>query len=447
MDRADIVRLDKRYVWHPYTPMDAWAGEDPIVVARARGAWLEDVDGTRYLDGNASWYVAALGHGHPRLVRALREQSETLAHCALAGITHEPAARLAEELVAVAPADRESAGDSGEGRRRLERVFFVDDGSTAIDAAVKMCVQARRQLGQPQKTRFVALDGAFHGDTVGATSLGGVDVFRRPYAGVTFECVHAPFPEPGAYERAFATMAAVVQEEAKSIAAIFVEPVVQGAAGMRIYDAAYLRALRRLCDEHDVWLVADEVFAGYGRTGRMWACEHAGIAPDVMCVGKAFAALVPMGAVLVSEPVFRAFGGGRERAFLHGHTFCGNPLGAALAREVLAIFRDADERILERIREHEARIGESFARLAALPGVARVRSLGMIGAADLADPATSYTSALGWRVYAEARRRGAYLRPLGNTVYVCPPLTIEPAELVRLLEILEESVRAVTCVR
>jgi adenosylmethionine-8-amino-7-oxononanoate aminotransferase len=466
MDRADIVRLDKRYVWHPYTPMDAWAGEDPIVVARARGAWLEDADGKRYLDGNASWYVAALGHGHPRLVRALKEQAETLAHCALAGIAHEPAARLAEELVAIAPVDRDAV-DGSVNRRRLERVFFVDDGSTAIDAAVKMCVQARRQLGQPHKTRFVALEGAFHGDTVGATSLGGCEVFRRPYAGVTFDCVRAPFPEPGAYERAFAAVEAIVQNEAPSIAAVFVEPVVQGAAGMHIYDAAYLRALRRLCDERDVWLVADEVFSGYGRTGRMWACEHAGIAPDILCIGKAFAAIMPMGAVLASGDVFRAFGGGRERAFLHGHTFCGNPLGAALAREVLAIFRE--ERILERALSHQARIAESFTRLASLPGVARVRSLGMIGAADLADPTaqreraqtltspaaqreraqtpTSYTSALGWRVYAEARQRGAYLRPLGNTVYVCPPLTIEPSELARLLDILEESVRVVTCAR
>src|SRR5579859_423097 len=275
MDRREIVELDKRHVWHPYTPMDAWAGEDPIVVARARGAWLEDVDGTRYLDGNSSWWVATLGHGHPRVLRAMREQAETLAHCALAGIAHEPAARLAAELVATAP-------------RGLERVFFVDDGSTAIDAAVKMCAQARRQLGHDDKTRFVALDGAFHGDTVGATSLGGVEVFRRAFAGVTFECVHAPFPEPGAYERAFDAMGQLLREEGRTIAAVFVEPMVQGAAGMRIYDAEYLRALRALCDEHDVWLVADEVFSGYGRTGPMWACEHAGITPDVMCIGKAF---------------------------------------------------------------------------------------------------------------------------------------------------------------
>jgi adenosylmethionine-8-amino-7-oxononanoate aminotransferase len=431
MDRREIVELDKRHVWHPYTPMDAWASEDPIVVARARGAWLEDVDGARYLDGNSSWWVATLGHGHPRVLRAMKEQAETLAHCALAGIAHEQASRLAAELVAVAP-------------RGLERVFFVDDGSTAIDAAVKMCAQARRQLGQEDKTRFVALDGAFHGDTVAATSLGGVEVFRRAFAGVTFECVHAPFPEPGAYERAFAAMGDLLRDEGHTIAAVFVEPMVQGAAGMRIYDAAYLRELRALCDRHDVWLVADEVFSGYGRTGTMWACEHAGIAPDLMCVGKAFSAYVPMAAVLASDRVYRAFGGGRDRAFLHGHTFCGNPLGAAMAREVLAVYRD--ERILERVATHAPVIARAFERLATIPGVERVRSLGMIGAADLSEASATgsgYLGGVGWRVYAEARKRGAYLRPLGSTVYVCPPLVIDDGELARLLGIVDESIRAV----
>ncbi|HEY8041692.1 MAG TPA: adenosylmethionine--8-amino-7-oxononanoate transaminase [Polyangiaceae bacterium] len=429
MDRAALVRLDKAHVWHPYTPMDAWKDEDPIVVARAQGSWLEDVDGKRYLDGNSSWWVAVLGHGHPRLLRAMQEQAATLAHCALAGITHEPAARLAEELVAVAP-------------RGLSRVFFVDDGSTAIDAAVKMCAQGWRQLGRPAKSRFVALDGAYHGDTIGAVSLGGTEVFRRPYAGVTFECVHVPFPDADGYDRAFSAIRQLLRDEHDTIAAVFVEPIVQGVAGMRVYDAAYLRELRTLCDEHDVWLVFDEVFSGYGRTGPMWACERAGVSPDILCIGKAFAAYVPMAAVLANERVFAAFGGGRERALHHGHTFCGNPLGAAMAREVLAVYRD--EHVLEGVARRAPVIARAFERLATLPAVERVRSVGMIGAADLSDRDAGYLGGVGWRVYAEARRRGAYLRPLGSTVYVCPPLTIGDDELARLLAILEESVRAAT---
>jgi adenosylmethionine-8-amino-7-oxononanoate aminotransferase len=430
MDREGIVRLDKAHVWHPYTPMDEWEGLDPIVVARAEGAWLEDVDGKRYIDGNSSWWVATLGHRHPRLLRAFTEQARTLDHCALAGIAHEPAARLAEELVALAPPG-------------LTRVFYVDDGSTAIDAAVKMCAQGWRQLGAPGKTRFVALDGAFHGDTVGATSLGGVDVFRKPYAGVTFECVHAPFPDPDAYDRALEAIATLLREGSRTIAAVFVEPIVQGAAGMRVYSPAFLRALRALCDEHDVWLVADEVFTGYGRTGPMWAVEHAGITPDILCIGKAFSAIVPMAAVLASDRVFRAFGGGRDRALLHGHTFCGNPIGAALAREVLAIYRDED--VLGQVARKAPVIAAAFDRMRAMPGVRRVRHVGMIGAADLDDERAGYLGDIGWRVHEHARRLGAYLRPLGSTVYVCPPLTIPDADLARLLAIFEESVvRALT---
>jgi adenosylmethionine-8-amino-7-oxononanoate aminotransferase len=304
-----------------------------------------------------------------------------------------------------------------------------------------MCAQGWRQLGARGKTRFVALDGAFHGDTVGATSLGGVEVFRRPFAGVTFECVHVPFPDADAYDRALSTVARILREGSSSIAAVFVEPIVQGAAGMRVYGPELLRELRALCDHHDVWLVADEVFTGYGRTGPMWACEHAGIAPDIMCIGKTFSAIVPMGAVLATEGVFSAFGGGRDRAFLHGHTFCGNPIGAAVAREVLAIYRD--ERVLEQVARKAPRIADAFKKLASVPNVRRVRSIGMIGAADLDDDEGGYLSSGGWRVYEEARRRGAYLRPLGNTVYVCPPLTIPEATLAQLLAILEESVRTV----
>jgi adenosylmethionine-8-amino-7-oxononanoate aminotransferase len=193
LTRDEIVRLDRAHVWHPYTPIDVWEKTDPIVVARAEGCSLYDADGTRYIDGNSSWWVAGLGHGHPRLLRALREQAETLVHCALGGIAHEPSAALAAELVRIAPPG-------------LTRVFYTDNGSTSVEVAVKVALQTWQHLGAPKKTRFVALDGAFHGDTLGASSLGGVEVFRRPFASVLFECVRAPFPEPAAYERAFAAL-------------------------------------------------------------------------------------------------------------------------------------------------------------------------------------------------------------------------------------------------
>ena len=403
--RSEIVRLDERTSGIPYTPMDAWATADPIVVARAEGAWLEDVDGRRYLDGNSSWWVAALGHGHPRLLRAFAEQARTLAHCALGGIAHEPAARLAEELVAIAPPG-------------LRRVFYVDNGSTAIDAAVKMCVQGWRQLGAPERrasspstARSTATRSARRASAA-STSFGA-----RSRASPSSACTR-PSPRRARTTGRSTPWLGILEEGAGTIAAVFVEPIVQGTSGMRIYDAAVLRALRDLCDRHDVWLVVDEVFTGYGRTGPMWACEHAGVTPDIMCIGKVFSSIIPMGAVLATERVFDAFRGGRERAFLYGHTFCGNPLGAALAREVLAIYRD--ERVLEQVARKAPIIARAFERMRDVAGVERVRTLGMIGAADLAEGSGSsgYLGGAGWRVYEEARKRGAYLRPLGNTVYV-----------------------------
>jgi adenosylmethionine-8-amino-7-oxononanoate aminotransferase len=427
--RADLVRADKRFLWHPYTPMTRYLDEvDPLVIDRAEGARLHDVDGRSYLDANSSWWVAALGHGHPRLLAALTAQAQRLAHTSLAGVTHEPAARLAEELIAVAPAG-------------LERVFFSDDGSTAVEVALKLAVQLWQQSGRPARRRFVALDGAFHGETLGAAALGGVEVFRRPFAGVLLECVHVPSPaDDAAYARAFEALERVVRDGADEIAAVVVEPLVQGASGMRMYDAEYLRRARALCDAHDVLLVIDEVFTGYGRVGPMWASDRAGVRPDLLCTAKGLSGgMLPFAATLVTPRVFDAFRGAPERAFYYGHSYCGNPLGAAVAREVLAIYRD--ERILEHAARKAERIAAAFASFAAIPGVARTRSLGMIGALDL-DTGGGYLDRAGWRVYEEARRRGAYLRPLGDVVYVAPPLNIPDADLDELLGIVGESVRA-----
>lgn len=429
-DRRDrIVALDKRYVWHPYTPMGPYiAGTDPLVIERAEGVYLYDVDGRRYLDANASWWTSSLGHRHPRLVAALKRQADQLCHTALAGITHEPAAELAEALVKVAPPG-------------LEHVFYSDDGSTAVEVAMKLALQYWAQNGRPERRRFVALDGAFHGETLGVTALGGVEVFRRPFAGVLLECVHVPSPgDAGAYAQAFDALANVVREGADSIAAVVLEPLVQGAAGMRMYDPEYLRLVRELCTEHDVFFVADEVFTGYGRTGKMWACDHAGVAPDLLCTAKGFSGgMLPMAATLATDRIFEGFLGDADRAFYYGHSFCGNPLGAAVALEVLKIYED--EKILEGIPEKAAQIAEAFAEMGSLPGVASTRALGMIGALDL-EGGDGYLAGAGWRVYAEARKRGVYLRPLGNVVYVAPGLAIGPGPLDAMLGGVRESVRA-----
>ena len=426
--RERIVALDKQRVWHPYTPMDRYRAEvDPIVVDRAEGPYLWDLDGRRLLDANSSWWTAALGHNHPRLVAALCRQAERNCHSALAGMTHEPAAELAEALCRVAPAG-------------LEHVFYSDDGSTAVEVALKLALQYWHQAGRPQRTRFVALDGAFHGETLGVTAIGGVEEFRRPFAGVVHEPFRIPSPADGA-DAAAAALAEVLDRNGREIAAVVLEPMVQGAAGMRIADASFLCAARELCDRHDVLLIADEVFAGYGRTGPMWACEHARIEPDLLCMGKGFSGgMLPMAATLATARIEAGFRGGPERAFYYGHSFCGNPLGAAVGLEVLRVYED--EKILANARPKAERIAAAFADLGALPGVARTRSLGMIGALDLEGDA-GYLERGGWAVYEEALRRGAYLRPLGSVVYVAPPLNIPDDALDELLGVVRDSVTAV----
>lgn len=427
IDRAALVAIDKRYLWHPYTPMGPYLAEtEPLVIARAAGARLFDVDGRSFLDGNSSWWSAVLGHNHPRIVAALSAQAEILCHTSLAGVTHEQAALLAEELVGVAPAG-------------LERVFYSDDGSTSVEVALKLALQYWHQNGRPERTRFLALDGAFHGETLGATAISGVEVFRRPFAGVVLDCIHVPSAHDG-HERAFAVLERAIREHEGTLAAVVLEPMIQGAAGMRVYDAEYLRRARALTREVDTFLVLDEVFSGYGRTGPMWASEHAGIAPDVLCTAKGFTAgTLPMAATLATARIFDGFLGDAKRAFYYGHTFCGNPLGARIAREVLSIYRG--EQVLARAAPKAARIARAFERFAELPGVARTRSLGMVGALELGE--NDYLDRAGWRIFEEGLKRGAYLRPLGNVVYVAPPLNIADEDLNELLDILGESLRAV----
>jgi adenosylmethionine-8-amino-7-oxononanoate aminotransferase len=407
------------------------------VLERAQGSRLYDVDGRSYLDANASWWTATLGHQHPRLVRALCEQAAKMCHVALAGIAHEPSAALAAELCQVAP--------SG-----LSRVFFSDDGSTAVEVALKLALQYWGQNGRPQRTRFLALDGAYHGDTMAASQVSGIDVFRRPFGGVLIDCLRVP-PGSQGYAQAFEVLGRLLGQHADELAAVIVEPIAQGAVGMRFYAPEFLKALRELTQKHDVFLICDEVFTGYGRTGPFWASQHAGVSPDILCTAKGFTAgMMPMSATLTNERVFSGFLGDGERTFFYGHTFCGNPLGAALAREVLRVFKDED--VLALAAGKAARLAQAFERFRALPGVVETRSLGMIGALDLAGSKSaaeggaardSYLETHGRRVCAEALKRGAYLRPLGNTIYITPSLNIPDADLDELLGIVEESVRAV----
>lgn len=413
-------------MWPPYTSPERHDTQDPLVIVEAEGAWLVDADDRRYLDGISSWWTCTLGHRHPRLLAAAAAQLGRLDHVSAGAAIHPEVAQLAAELCAVAPGG-------------LERVHFSDDGSTAVEVAVKIAFQYWQQQGRPARRRFLALSSAYHGDTLGAVSLAGAEPggFFTVFAPLLFEVARAPTAD-GDGESAWDQVASAIEERlargGDEIAGVVVEPLLQGAGGMRTYPAEVLRRIAAATRRADTLLIADEVFTGYGRTGAMWACELAGVTPDLLCTAKGFTAgMLPMAATLATARLydgFRAGADGADRALMHGHSFSGHPLGAAVAREVLAIYRD--EHIVDGVAPRAARIAAALAGIAAIPGVRRTRQLGIVGAVDLGDG--GYGGATGPRFTEAARRRGLYLRPLGDTAYVCPPLNIDLPDLDTLLD-------------
>jgi len=421
------MALDRAHVWRPYTSSEDHERRSLFFVEGAEGPWLIGADGRRVLDASGSWWCNNLGHGHPRLREALTRQASRLMHCTFAAATHEPGCRLAAELVEVAP----------EG---LQRVFFSDDGSTSVEVALKMAFQYWQQNGRPRRKRFLALPGAYHGDTLGAMSVGDVDEFTGVFRPLLFDARRPPEPVDQLWEPVFDHLFDMLRRDADEIAAVIVEPVVQGAAGMRMYPPALLSALRQETKRADVFLIADEVFTGFGRTGPMWACDHAGAAPDLLCTAKGLSGgMLPFAATLATERIYDGFRGDKSRALMHGHTFYANPLGAAVAREVLAIYRE--EQTLDEARPKAAELGEGIAAMAEIPGVVAPRSLGMCAAFDVG--VSGYMGTIGWRISEVALELGAHLRPLGNTVYLVPPLNIESPDLDLLLQITREATERV----
>lgn len=424
---SDLVDVDRRFLWRPYTSSEDHQNKPLFVVDRAEGAWLIGRDGRRLLDASGSWWCNHLGHGNPRLRRAIVEQSERLIHCTLAAATHEPAARLAEELVEVAP-------------NGLSRVFYSDNGSTSVEVALKIAYQYWQQNGATKRTRFLSLPGAYHGDTFGAMSVGAVDEFLEVFEPLMFDVWRPEEPVDYDWVPVFDALFTELRRAGDEVVAVIVEPVVQGAAGMRVYSPELLRRLREETERVGALLIADEVFTGFGRTGPMWACDLAGISPDLLCSAKGLTGgMLPFSATLATERIYEGFRGDTSRALMHGHTFCGNPMGAALAREVLAIYRD--DNVLEAAAPKATRIAEAVAELGSIPGVSHPRSLGMIGALDVGE--AGYMGKIGWQISDVALELGAHLRPLGNTVYVVPPLNIDDDDLETLLRILREATERV----
>jgi adenosylmethionine---8-amino-7-oxononanoate aminotransferase len=422
---VDLVAADRARLWHPFTQQRGWEAEDPVIVERAEGCELVDADGRRYLDGVSSLWCNVHGHRHPRIDAALRAQLDRVAHTTMLGLTHPPAIELAERLVAIAPPG-------------LTRVFYSDSGSTAAEIALKMAFQFWQQRGgrHRRKTHFVSLGMAYHGDTLGSVSVGGIDLFHSLYRPLLFDSLRA---EPGDA----ADMERLLAAHSGEVAAVIMEPLVQGAAGMLVHPPGYLSAVRELCDEHGALLILDEVATGFGRTGRMFACEHESVAPDLLCLAKGITGgYLPLAATLTTERLYEGFLGEFDefRTFFHGHTYTGNPLACAAALASLEVFEE--ERTLERLAPKIDLLGELLAPLARHPAVAEVRRCGVMTGIEL----RSYPLELrmGHRVTLEARRRGAIIRSLGDVVVLMPPLSIAEQDLRRLVAITADAVDAAT---
>jgi adenosylmethionine-8-amino-7-oxononanoate aminotransferase len=419
----NAARLDHDHLWHPFTQQRDWVAEEPVMIEAAEGAELIDSDGRRYLDGVSSLWCNVHGHRHPAIDEAVRAQLDRVAHSTMLGLSHPPAAELAARLVDLAPPG-------------LSRVFYSDSGSTAVEVALKMAFQYWQHRGgqHVRKTSFISLEGGYHGDTLGSVSVGGMPLFHSTFEPLLFSSHRA---RPGNVDEV-ARLLAMREEE---VAAVVLEPLVQGAAGMVTHPPGYLRAVRRLCDRHGALLICDEVATGFGRTGTMFACEQEGVSPDLLCVAKGLTGgYLPLAATLATERIYEAFLGehSEPRTFFHGHTYTGNPLACAAALASLDVFER--ERTLVRLQPKIRLLRDWLGQVERMREVTEVRQCGLMAGIDLGEHDPELR--VGHRVVLEARRRGVIVRPLGDVIVLMPPLSISKRDLWRLIEVVGKSIRA-----
>ncbi|MFC1735418.1 adenosylmethionine--8-amino-7-oxononanoate transaminase [Candidatus Hydrogenedentota bacterium] len=437
MDTTSNLReRDVRHLWHPYTEMSSFAKKEFPIIESAEGVFLHDTDGRALLDGIASWWCVNLGHSHPSLVAAIRDQAGKLQNSILGGMSHPSAIELAERIAAITP----------EG---LDHVFFAGDGSCAVEAALKISLQYWANVDERWRNRFICLEDGYHGDTLGAVGVGYVETFHKDLAEVIMpsyrasspHCAKCPCgkkPETCSVE-CFDSMEQLIHEHHSETAAVIVEPLCQGAAGIRIYPDEYLVRLRRMCDEYGLLLIADEIAVGFGRTGSMFACDHAGITPDIMTIGKGMTGgYMPMSAAVATNRIFCEFkqAGDRIRTFYHGHTYGGNPITSAVALAALDVY--ADDNVLELMRPRTNGLRHGISELGLMLDGSTALTLGLIGVVEVNEQAGGIARAA--RIASHALDHGLFIRPLGPSVYLWPPLTVSEDELARMLEILKDSV-------
>jgi adenosylmethionine-8-amino-7-oxononanoate aminotransferase len=423
-----LIALDKQHLWHPFTQMKAWCApeNDPLVLVEGSGAILKDSRGREYIDGNSSIWTNIHGHRHPAIDTAIRNQLDKLAHASFLGSTNIPAIELARKLTRCFPA------------QTLSRVFYSDDGSTAIEVAIKMSLQYWQLCGSPERSQFVAFDNAYHGDTTGAASLGGVETFTNRFAKLHFPVNRV------------AGVSDLALQDPSQIAAIIIEPLVQGAAGIRLWPPRMLQSLREWCDAHHVLLIFDEVLTGFGRTGRLFACEHEGVLPDFLCLAKGLTGgYLPLAATLSTERIYEAFLGDYHelKTFFYGHSYCGNPLGCAAALASLQIFEEQD--ILKTLAGKISLLAELLSDLRALANVRDVRQCGYIAGIEVQDSSGEpfpWHEQTGARVCFAARKHGLLTRAILDTIVLIPPLCTSDGQLQRAIDAIRRAIREV-CVK
>lgn len=442
---SQAAQWDHEFVWHPFTQMQDWLAQEPVVIERGEGVFLIDENGKKYYDGVSSLWVNIHGHNHPVLNQALKDQIDKIAHSTLLGLVSPPSAQLCKELVELAP----------EG---LDKVFLSDDGSTAIEVAIKMAYQYRQQVGQTKKTKFIALNAGYHGDTLGTVSVGGIQLFHQVFHNLLFKPLTLPSPgvyadvadRDKAFEESLAELERILKEEGDEITALVMEPLVQAAAGMLVMPHGYLKRVRELTEAHDVFLIVDEVATGFGRTGKFFACEHEGVSPDFMTLSKGITGgYMPLAATLTTKRVFDAFLGTFEekKTFYHGHSYTGNALACAVALASLKVFRE--EKVIEGLPKKIEAFTNALKPIEKLKHVKEVRQRGLIVGIELEKDVATHEAyrpndAVGAKVAILGREQGLICRPIGDVVILMPPLASTVEQLEDMVRIVGESIQRAT---
>lgn len=447
----ELSAIDRRRLWHPFTQMKDWeADAEPLVITEGRGCFIKDKRGRWYLDGVSSLWVNIHGHNRVEINEAVKSQLDKIAHSTMLGMANEPAIMLARRLTDLM--------DGSFGHGRLSRVFYSDNGSTSVEVALKMAFQYHMHIGQPNKTKFLSFDAGYHGDTLGAVSVGGVDIFHRAFGPLLFKTFKAPSPhchgcglsrvtaKDGCAMLCLRSVEEILNAHSDEIAAVIIEPLIQAAGGMRVAPKGFLKGLRGLCDRYDVLLIADEVATGFGRTGLMFACEHENVAPDIICLSKGLTGgYMPLAATIATEKIYSAFlgGFGELKTFFHGHSYTGNQLGCACAIAALDLF-DKDE-TLKNLQPKIKLLEDRLDDISSLDHVGDVRNAGMMAGVELVKDKSKnipyeWQERMGWRVCDAAKERGVFIRPLGNVVVIMPPLAIAEENLSAMMDVIKASV-------